>query len=97
LEKDPLWSQINSKPEEFVRNDKKREHFRKCIDNIVGDLITDVDAEIEGAGPDFDYRDKLRDADWVQQLARTVVGDHIKMVTRKKIQSFKDDWEKGIK
>lgn len=97
LEKDALWSQINTSPDKFVRAEKARQHFHRCIDNIVGDLITDVDAEIEGAGPDFDYRDKLRDADWVKQLARTVVGDHIKMVTRKKIQSFKDDWDKGAK
>ncbi len=97
LEKDALWTQVNTDPQKFVRAEKPRQKFRRCIDNIVGDLITDVDGEIEGIGADFDYRDKLRDADWVNKLARTVVGDHLKMVTRKKIQSFKDDWEKTVK
>lgn len=97
LEKDPLWMQINNSPQTFVRLEKGRQRFRKCIDNIVGDLVTDVNAEIEGIGEDFDYRDKLRDATWVKNLAKTVVGDHVKMVTRKKIQSFKEDWEAAAK
>jgi len=97
LEKDALWTQLNTDPKIFVRSEKARQRLRKCIDNIVGDLITDVDGEIEGIGTDFDYRDKLRDAEWVKKIAKIVVGDHLKMVTRKKIQSFKADWEKGSK
>lgn len=97
LEKDALWMQINNSPQTFVRGEKERQRFRKCIDNIVGDLVTDVNAEIEGVGEDFDYRDKLRDATWVKNLAKTVVGDHVKLVTRKKIQSFKEDWEGAAK
>jgi len=97
LEKDSLWMQVNNSPQTFVRGEKERQRFRKCIDNIVGDLVTDVNAEIEGIGEDFDYRDKLRDATWVKNLAKTVVGDHVKMVTRKKIQSFKQDWEAAAK
>jgi hypothetical protein len=93
LRKDDSWGELNSSPQKFVRKPKDRGRFRKCIDNIVSDLVTDVDAEIEGAGEDFDYRGKLRDADWVQKLAKSVVGDHLKMVARKKIQSFTGDWQ----
>lgn len=94
LKKDELWPDINTQPQIFVRKQTDRQRFRKCVDNIVSDLITDVDAEIEGAGTDFDYRGKLRDADWVKSLAKTVVGDHLKMVARKKIPSFRGDWTK---
>src|SRR3989337_987858 len=90
LEKDLLWGQIRREPRGFVRTTKSRKDFRQCIDNIVGDLVIDVNAEIEGVGEDFDYRGKLRDATWVNALTKTVVGDHVKMITRKKIQSFKD-------
>lgn len=97
LKKDELWKEINTKPQVFVRQPADRQRFRECIDNIVGDIVTDVDAEIEeevaDAREDFDYRGKLRDADWVKRLAKSVVSDHLKMVTRKKIQSFKDDWQ----
>jgi hypothetical protein len=97
LKKDELWSEINTQPQNFVRQPANRDHFRKCIDNIVGDIVTDLDAEIEDAGEDFDYRDKLRDADWVKKIARNVVTDHLKLVTRKKIKSFRNDWEAPLK
>lgn len=78
-----------------MRKKTSRQLFRKCIDNIVSDLVTDVNAEIEGAGEDFDYRGKLRDSVWVEALNKSVVGDHLKLVARKKIQSFKEDWGAG--
>jgi hypothetical protein len=97
LRKDELWTNINTNPQMFVRNDQDRLRFRECIDNIVSDLMTDVDAEIEDAGEDFDYRGKLRDAEWVNKLVKSVVGDHLKMVARKKIQSFKGDWQQPVR
>ena len=95
LEKDGLWKEIQQKPEKFVRTPDLRKRFRAAIDNIVSDLIVDVNAEIEGLGADFDYRGKLRDSAWVKELAKTVVGDHVKLVVRGKIASFKQDWEKS--
>jgi hypothetical protein len=96
LKKDELWPDINTKPQMFVRSTQDRQRFRRCIDNIVSDLITDVDAEIEDVGQDFDYRGKLRDSDWVKKVAKNVVSDHLKMVARKKISSFKDDWQRPV-
>jgi hypothetical protein len=92
LKRDTLWTQINTSPQTFIRNAHDRQCFRKCIDNIVSDLVTDVDAEIQDAGEDFDYRGKLRDSEWVKKLAKSVVSDHLKMVARNKIQSFAEDW-----
>ena len=95
MKKDELWGEINTNPQRFVRSANGRQLFRKCIDNIVSDLVTDVNAEIEGVGDDFDYRGKLRDSTWVEALNKSVVGDHLKMVARKKIPSFKEDWGVG--
>jgi hypothetical protein len=95
LKKDELWQVINTAPQTFVRQEKSRQLLRKCVDNIVSDLITDVNAEIDGAGADFDYRGKLRDSEWVEKLNKSVVGDHLKLVARGKIPSFKDDWGAG--
>ena len=92
LKRDTLLTQINTSPQTFIRNAHDRQCFRKCIDNIVSDLVTDVDAEIQDAGEDFDYRGKLRDSEWVKKLAKSVVSDHLKMVARNKIQSFAEDW-----
>ena len=82
LRKDELWPEINSNSGKFVKNLQDRQVFRECIDNIVSDLVTDVDAEIEEAGEDFDYRGKLRDSEWVKKLSKSVVGDHLKMVEK---------------
>ena len=95
LKKDELWPEINTNPQRFVRLGTSRQHFHKCVESIVNDLVTDVNAEIDGAGDDFDYRGKLRDSIWVEALNKNVVGDHLKLVARKKIPSFKDDWGAG--
>ncbi|HEY3874372.1 MAG TPA: AIPR family protein, partial [Candidatus Kapabacteria bacterium] len=95
LKNDELWPEINGNPQRFVRQLASRQLFRKCIDNIVSDLVTDVNAELAEVGPDFDYRGKLRDAAWVGELNKRVVSDHVKLVARKKIPSFKDDWGAG--
>jgi AIPR protein len=97
LKKDELWTEINSRPQTFVRDEQNRQRFRRCIDSIVSDLVTDVNAEIEDAGEDFDYRGKLRDAEWVKKVAKSVVGDHLKMVARKKISSFSEDWQRPVR
>jgi len=95
LAKDELWGDLQNKPEQFVRTPAARTKFRAAVDNIVGDLIVDVNAEIAGLGEDFDYRGKLRDSVWVKDLAKIVVGDHVKLVARGKIPSFKADWQKA--
>ncbi len=93
-----LYGQIyQSKPELFVRDPKVRGRFRAAIYHIVSDLVVDVNAELKELGEDFDYRGKLRDAAWVKGLEKIVVGDHVKLVTRGKIPSFKDDWEASSK
>ena len=80
-------------PEVFVRNAADRDYFRACIKSLVGDVIIDLNAEIEGAGDDFDYRDKLRDATWVEEITKRVVADYLKQVKRQRITSFKEEWE----
>jgi hypothetical protein len=94
LASDELWPEISEKPRNFVRTSDLRKKFKAAIGNIVSDLVIDVNAEIEGLGEDFDYRGKLRDAEWVKTLGKTVVGDHVKLVARGKIPSFKVDWQK---
>jgi hypothetical protein len=95
LAKDELWGDLQNKPEQFVRTPAARTKCRAAVNNIVGDLIVDVNAEIAGLGEDFDYRGKLRDSVWVKDLAKIVVGDHVKLVARGKIPSFKADWQKA--
>lgn len=93
LENDVLAKDLLTAPEKFVRNPTNRQHFARCIQTFVEDVIIDVNAEVDSFGEDFDYRDKLRDSDWVKKLANTIVADHLKQVNRGRIKSFQAEWE----
>ena len=94
LESDELSQEIFGNPSAFIRNMKARDYFRSCISKVVGDLVIDVNAEVEEYGDDFDYRNKLRDQAWVSDLTKKVVADHLKLVKRGRIQPFKEEWAK---
>jgi hypothetical protein len=96
LNNDDLSEEINTCPEKFVRGKEDRDHFRKCIKNVVGDIVVDVNDEVEEYEEykeNFDYRDKLRDQEWVRNLGKRLVADYLKQVKRKRIEPFKKEWE----
>jgi hypothetical protein len=57
-------------------------------------VIIDVNAEVEEYGDDFDYRGRLRDENWVKELSKQVVKDHLKQAHRKRVKSFSGEWSK---
>jgi hypothetical protein len=81
----------------FVHEKKYRDQFREVIATMVSDVIADVNAEVKGYGGDFDYRDKLRDSEWVGQLSKVVTATYQKLINRKTIKSFKEEWEARLK
>ncbi len=95
LESDELSTEILTNPKTFVRDDTARGRFRECICKIVDDMVIDLNAEIDEYGNDFDYRDKMRDATWVKELSKKILGDFQKLVKRHRIQSFRDAWAVG--
>jgi hypothetical protein len=97
LENDDVGKTSIQKPQEFVRDDKKRAKFCKCIDAIIKDVIVDVNGEVDELGDNFDYRGKLRESPWVKELSKKVIADYLKLVNRNRIESFKTEWNKGVK
>ncbi len=73
LENDNLGKQLLENPTPFVRSDKHREHFIDCITKMVGDIIVDVNGEVDEYGDDFDYRGRIREEAWVKELKTKVV------------------------
>lgn len=94
LESDDMLSMISKNPSEFVSDMVARGRFRACVDTIVDDIIGDLNDELKTVEENFDYRGKLRDQNWVQNLSRRVVADHRKLVSRNRMPSFKQEWEK---
>ncbi len=58
-------------------------------------MIVDINGEVQEFGDDFDYRGRLRDAAWVKDLAKTVVGTYQKMVQRGRVPSLDQEWKAG--
>jgi len=92
LESDELATELSSHPEVFVRKQPAREKFRTAIGAIVADIVDDVNALVEEHGDDFDYRNRLREEAWVKSQAGQIALDHKKLVRRKKIKPFKEEW-----
>lgn len=93
IENDALKRDLLTNPSMFVKKLDDRNHFRGCIKQIINDVIIDINAELSELGEDFDYRGKLRDAEWVKKLTRSVVNDYLKLVNRGRIRSFETEWK----
>ncbi len=91
-EKDVDGLAFLANPKPFVNETRKRTHFKECVDTIIDDIIIDINAEIDPLGDDFDYRGKLRDAEWVKAFTKTIVSNYEKLVSRGRINSFSIDW-----
>ena len=92
LEGDDSGVEAIRNPAGFVRDETSRVRFRRCINTFLNDVVIDLNAEVKQYGDDFDYRGKLRDEKWVEDLRRTVVTDYQKQVVRERIPSFGQDW-----
>ncbi len=92
LEKDKIGIELIKNPSAFVRNPSDRLKLTKAIKQMVQDMVVDINAEVKPYGDDFDYRGKLRDSTWVNELSKTVVGTYEKMVMRGRVPSFEQTW-----
>jgi len=92
LENDSRGRELISDPAPFVRSQENRSRFISCITRIINDMVIDLNAEVKEFGDEFDYRGKLRDAEWVKKLSKEVVSDYLKLVQRKRIDSFESEW-----
>ena len=95
LEKDALFTELVTAPQNFVRDKAKRERFLACVRGVVGDVIEGLNSKTdvgEEDDQDFDYRGKLRDEQWVKELSKGVVTEHMILLRRGKIQSFSEEW-----
>jgi len=93
LEGDSLPGLLTN-PQDFVRDACIRAKFAKLMDCLMDGLLIDLNAEIDDLGENFDYRDKLRDQQWVNELRKKLVADHLKDVKRNKLESLADQWKK---
>lgn len=97
LENDNKGKELLSKPEGFVYRIDKRKQFIEAASTIIDDIIIDFNGEVESLGEDFDYKSRLRDEVWIKNLSKDIVSSYLKQVSRKRIESFEDDWNSRLK
>jgi hypothetical protein len=95
LEHSERGPDVINTPGYFVEDKTHREHFRKCIGIILKDIVVDLNGEVKDSGKDFDYRDKLRDEEWVLGIRKSIVTLYQKLVGRGSIKSFGEEWKLG--
>ncbi|MFI5186272.1 MAG: AIPR family protein [Chitinophagales bacterium] len=92
LENDDLGRNVLQEPEKYVRALRDRQDFIACTNRIVDDIIVDLNLAVDGLAADFDYKSKLRDENWVNGLAKEIVGTYLKLVRSERLKSFTIEW-----
>lgn len=88
LEKDKIGLSIIENPPHYTLDKNRRAALKHSISNILEEVITDLNAEVDQLGDEFDYRGRLRDEKWANKLAHEVVSTHQKLVNRRRTESF---------
>jgi hypothetical protein len=88
FESDETASELLTSPENFVTNGACRLKLGWAIDKLLAEVVTDLNAEIDQLGEDFDYRGKLRDEIWCKKLGHEIVATHKKLVDRGRLDTF---------
>lgn len=96
LEKDEIGMDIIKHPETYVLEVNRRNAMLAAVDGLLTEVVTDINAELEEAGEDFDYRGKLRDEKWCKELASEIVSTHEKLVARKRLESFTELYTEAL-
>lgn len=88
IESDNSGTDILTKPSKFVRDANVRSAFEKATNELLSEVITDLNAEIDQLEDDFDYRGRLRDEKWCNKLAHEIAATHKKLVDRGRLDDF---------
>lgn len=88
IESDNSGTGILTTPRNFVRDATVRSAFEKAINELLSEVITDLNAEIDQLEDDFDYRGRLREEKWCNKLAHEIAATHKKLVDRNRLDDF---------
>ncbi|MCJ2013281.1 AIPR family protein [Methylobacterium sp. J-076] len=92
LSEDEMFQDIILHPEDWVRDEGTADMFADTISLFIGDIIIDINEESKDFEEDFDYRRKVKNADWVRDLTKTIQKGYQKNVKRGKSATFAAEW-----
>ena len=83
-------------PDTFLTQPDARARLSMCATRITKDIIIDLNAEVREraeAGTPFDYKRELKSPNPVRELARSIVPQYQKAVSRGRACSFGQEWK----
>ena len=95
LESDEFGKELLANPGKFVRSPDTRKKLKETLSELLDGLVIDLNVETKELGEDFDYRGKLRDKDYVTQLAGELIAGYQKELKRKKATPLAERWKKA--
>jgi len=96
MSNDETGQALIQNPQQFVETKEKRKIIKEALLVIIDDIVIDLNAEVSDLADDFDYKSSLRNDDWVKKLNRNIVTNYLKQVKRKRISTFKEEYEKAV-
>ncbi|CAO4196019.1 hypothetical protein LFADAHJC_LOCUS4392 [Methylorubrum extorquens] len=91
---DKMFQEIIQNPSKYMRTKDSENKFRESISVFIGDIIVDINEESKEFGADFDYRGKIKDADWVKEMTKTIQKGFQKNVNRGRQETFETEWNR---
>jgi hypothetical protein len=82
-------------PGDYLLQPKGRERIRTCAVRIVRDIVIDLNAEVRDradARNPFDYKRELKSPNAVREMARSIIPQYQKAVSRGRACSFGQEW-----
>lgn len=93
LSEDEMFNEIILHPEDYVRDEGTSDMFARTVTLFIGDIIIDLNEESKEFEEDFDYRRKVKSAEWVKDLTKTIQKGYQKNVKRGKSATFASEWD----
>ena len=96
MEADELGREFAKDPSRFLAEENGRERLKECVRGVLGDLIVDLNAEVqerEEARNPFDFKRDLKSADAVRKLGREIQALYSKAARRGRVDTFSTLWQ----
>lgn len=93
FEDDAAFQDILTKTAKCMRKSSEVSKFRRVISRFIGNIIIDINIESQDFDADFDYRRRLKDAEWVKELTNNIKKGFLKDISRGKQSTFEAEWK----
>ena len=95
LKSSPEGSRFFNDPSVLIKEPQDYDVLDACMDRMLEDIITDLNGEIRDRAEPLDYKRELKSASAIQKLTNAVVGTYQKLVSRKRIGTFNEEWNEA--